>query len=136
MRWGCLSLIGIVAFLAVIAIIRAVIRDSPDMIWLSGEAHLSSAAARAAFGPQCDDSARMFVIPRTEDDIMDVATIEITSARRLGNGTCAFAFSGDVPDAEEYTFELDGVDDQTVRRSTMDTVGPSGDTELAVRLSW
>jgi hypothetical protein len=132
MRSGCLGILGIILFLAVIAIIRGITASDPEMIRMNGEAVMSASAARAAFGDGCQDSARLYIVPSEGD----VAIVEIERATQRPNGSCAFAFAGDVPDADTYTFEMDGVNDLTIPRSTMDTVGPDGSTTLSVRLSW
>lgn len=49
---------------------------------------------------------------------------------------CEYTFVTSVKDRETYRVKVSGHDAVTFRRSMIDTIGPNGDTELVIRLSW
>lgn len=112
----------LVVVLAAIGLVFFDDEDDVEMIPLTGEIIVNSAEV-------CSEN--------TELDIRasDAPTTTITFS---GNGLwpCRLPLDLDIPLAETYTFAIDGVNSQTVRRSLIDTIGPDGDTVLEVRLSW
>ncbi len=118
--FGCGTLFALVIVFVVFAYVRD--EDAVETIPLTGEVIVNSPEA-------CSENIDLDI------RASDAPTTTITFDSN-GLWPCRLPLDLNIPIAETYTFAIDGVNSQTVRRSLIDTIGPDGDTVLEVRLSW
>lgn len=130
---GCSWLLAGFALLAAALYAFNVLTENDERISLRGEVVLSPSTARQTVGAACDrDGQEVIIAPSGEG----ATRAHLTNGVRGNDGSCNFIIREDVPVAESYRFVFSGFEDKQLRRVMIDTVGPSGETELQVRLNW
>lgn len=124
---GCLSIVAVIVVLGVGYGVWISMSNDAERVEMTGEA-----VVPAAIGFDCDEGPLLHIAPPQGQYSEQV---QLANGDTTDDG-CAFRFAVEVPEAETYTFRSPGLSTVTVRSSLINTIGPSGDVVLDVRLRW